>query len=84
MSRHTDLNIILNKKDIVQVVTETLREAMGEVAEILSNYIILKPHKNETISEEFGQSIDFTTIIPLEDVRVILILRENQRITNGD
>ena len=78
MHKYEDLHKIIAQGNVVQVVTHALRDAMGQVAQILPNYLVLSPHTDEEIIEEYGPSIQFSTAIPIEEINVLIVLTNNK------
>ncbi|MBC8436908.1 hypothetical protein H8D85_01140 [bacterium] len=63
-------------KEIVQVITDDFK-GMGTVKSVYDDYIVLEPHTDDKLIEEFGESVSHDIIIPLKRINLII------KMTNG-
>jgi len=72
--RFNDLKTLYNKGDIIQVISDHLNGGIGKIVDILPAFLILAPHRDKELEEQYGPGVLFTTAIPLEEIRLILTL----------
>jgi len=69
-----DITKMLNKGDVIQIISEHLNGGMGKIVDILPTFLILGPHKDKMLEEQYGPGVLFTTAVPLEEIKLILTI----------
>ncbi|MBC8407602.1 MAG: hypothetical protein H8E12_02550 [Rhodobacteraceae bacterium] len=61
---------------IIQVICPHFK-GMGVVTNYTTNCIVLEPHSDKVLEEEYGESITHKVIVPFTEISVTIILKDN-------
>jgi len=81
MLTKNDIKYYCNTGDIVQFITPDT-SGIGQVSYIGESSLKVSDHGDEALALKYGDPVPFPTVIPLQNINLLLIIQQNHKRKN--